>query len=243
MSTAAIVLAGGSGTRLQRTENKVYLPLGGRPMLAWSLAAFERSPLVDRIVLVVREGEQARAAAVTEPLGMTKLSTVVVGGSTRHDSEHAGIESLAEDIVAGAVDLVSIHDAARPFVTQDLLARILEVAKDVGGAVPGLELGGEFLLRVDGGDVPAPVPTGELRRVQTPQAFRARELLAAYRAASRASFHGVDTAASVDRFSDLAVEVVPGDPRNIKVTFVEDLLAAEELAATWPDGGAEPASP
>lgn len=242
MSTAAIVLAGGSGTRLRRAENKVYLPLGGRPMLAWSLSVFERSPQVDRIVLVVREGEHSRAANVTVPLGLTKLSAVVVGGSTRHDSEHAGLEALADDIAAGAVDVVAIHDAARPFVTQDLLTRVLEVAREVGGAVPGLELGGEFLLRVDGGDVPVPVSTDEMRRVQTPQAFRAPELLTAYRAAADAAFHGVDTAASVQRFSDLTVEVVPGDARNVKVTFVEDLLAAEELAATWPDGGAAPAA-
>ena len=237
MTCAAIVLAGGSGTRLQRTENKVYLALAGRPMLAWSLLTFERSPAIDRIVLVVRDGDQARAGEVTRELGLTKLTDTVVGGATRHDSEHAGLEVLADAISAGTTRLVTIHDAARPFVTPALLGDILTAAEEHGGAVPGLELNGEFLLRVEGIDAPSPVPTNDLRRVQTPQAFRAAELLDAYRQASQVGFHGRDTAASVERFSELQVEVVPGDPRNVKVTFVQDLLAAEELAASWdPDG-------
>ena len=233
MTTAAIVLAGGSGTRLRRVENKVYLPLGGQALLAWSLQILERSPLVDRIVLVVRDGDEERAAAVTDPLGLAKLTETVVGGSTRHDSELAGLEVLAPDIVTDAVQLVAIHDAARPFVREALLERIFTMARAVGGAVPALELTGEFLLHVGLDGIPAPVPTTELRRVQTPQAFRARELLAAYRRAAEEAFHGVDTAESVERFSDLQVGTVPGDPDNIKVTFVEDLVLAEELAASW----------
>lgn len=233
MTTAAIVLAGGSGTRLQRVENKVYLPLGGRTLLAWCLRTFEDSPLVDRIVLVVRAGDEERAAAVTEPLGLHKLTQTVVGGSTRHDSELAGLEALAPDILAGAVGLIAIHDAARPFVRASLLDRVFTTANELGGAVPALELTGEFLLRVGSDGAPAPVPTTELRRVQTPQAFRARALLTAYRRASEEAFHGVDTAESVERFSDLQVGTVPGDPDNIKVTFLEDLILAEELAAAW----------
>lgn len=233
MTTAAIVLAGGSGTRLQRVENKVYLQLEGQTLLAWSLQTFERSPLVDRIVLVLRAGDEQRAAVVTGPLGLTKLTDTVVGGSTRHDSELAGLEVLATDILSGDVDLVAIHDAARPFVREGLLERVFTTARSVGGAVPALGLAGEFLLRVGPDGVPAPVPTSELRRVQTPQAFRARELLGAYRRASDEGFNGVDTAESVERFSDLAVGTVDGDPDNIKVTFVEDLVVAEELAGTW----------
>jgi 2-C-methyl-D-erythritol 4-phosphate cytidylyltransferase len=233
VTTATIVLAGGSGTRLQRPENKVFLPLGGQALLAWSLMAFESSPLVDRIVLVIRDGDEARAAAITAPLGLTKLAGTVVGGLTRHESERAGLEQLAPDIEAGAVDLVAIHDAARPFVRESLLERIFETARRVGGAVPALELTGEFLLRVGADGATAPVPTTELRRVQTPQAFRAPELLAAYRRASKEGFHGVDTAESVERFSDLEVGIVAGDADNVKVTYLEDLIVAEELARVW----------
>lgn len=237
MSTVAVLLAGGSGTRLQRAENKVYLRVGDRPLLAWSLETFERSPLIARIVLVVREGDDDRAQRIVDDSALSKHCVLVRGGATRHASEHAGLESLADEIRSGDVDLVCIHDAARPFVTQQLLERIVGAARRVGGAVPALTLGGEFLLRADeGGSAPVPVPTEDLRRVQTPQAFHARPLLDAYRRASDAGFFGVDTAESVQRFSDVEVELVRGDPDNVKVTYVEDLLAAEELARTWDPG-------
>jgi 2-C-methyl-D-erythritol 4-phosphate cytidylyltransferase len=233
VSTAVVVLAGGSGTRLQRAENKVFLPLGGQALLAWSLTAFEASPLVERIVLVVRQGDEDRAADVTGPLRLTKLTGTVVGGSTRHESERAGLEQLAPDIEAGVVDLVAIHDAARPFVREALLERIFEVARRVGGAVPALELTGEFLLHLGTDGAGTPLPTTELRRVQTPQAFQARALLDAHRRAWRAGFQGADTAESVERYSEVEVEVVAGDADNVKVTYLEDLTQAEELARAW----------
>jgi len=239
VTTVAVLLAGGSGTRLQRTENKVYLNVGNRPLLTWSLAAFERSPLVDRIVLVVREGDEGRARTIVAETRSEKVTDVVQGGATRHESEHAALESISSDILDGSVHLVLVHDAARPFVRDALLERVVATADRVGGALPGLPVEGDFLLRVDPDrPTPTPVPTDDLRRVQTPQGFHARPLLEAYRLASEAGFHGVDTAGSIERFSELEVELVPGDPDNLKVTYVDDLLIAEELAASW-----DPASP
>ena len=233
MSTVAVVLAGGSGTRLQHPENKVYLELGGRSLLAWSLLAFQRSQQVEGILLVVRAGDEPQAAAVTGPSGLTKLIGTVAGGATRHDSERAALEALAPDVLADRIGVIAIHDAARPFVREPLLERLVTCAREVGGAVPALQLDGGFLLRVGADGTPSPVPTDDLRRVQTPQVFRARELLLAYRRAEDAAFHGVDTAATVERFTDLTVGTVEGDPDNIKVTFVDDLPVAEELARGW----------
>ncbi len=241
MSTVAVLLAGGSGTRLQRAENKVYLNVGDRPLLAWSLDVFERSPLIDRIVLVVRDQDDDRAQRIITGAGIRKVDRLVRGGATRHESEHAALEAIAPEILDGTIDLVLIHDAARPFVRQALLDRIVHTAARVGGAVPGLPVDGDFLLRVvDDGRAPTPVPTDELRRVQTPQAFHAAPLLAAYRQASDEGFHGVDTAGSVERYSDLHVELVPGDHDNVKITYVEDLLLAQSLATTWDPDEFEP---
>jgi 2-C-methyl-D-erythritol 4-phosphate cytidylyltransferase len=237
MTAVAILLAGGSATRLGSGENKVYLQLGGVPMLAWSLRAFEDSALIDDIVLVVREADRPIAEGIAASLGLTKLRATVTGGDTRHDSERAGLESLAGAIEDGRTDLVAIHDAARPFVRPDLLERILVTAARVGGAIPALPLDSEFLLHVDAAGTSAPVDASQLRGVQTPQAFHAKELLQAYRRAAEAGFHGVDTAESVERFSDLRVEIVTGDPDNTKVTFFEDLILAEERAATWQQSG------
>jgi len=233
MTTTAIVLAGGSGTRLGSGDNKAYLPLAGRPLLAWSLAAFERCGLVDDVVLVTRAEDRTRAREVADATRVTKLRAIVEGGATRHASEHAGLTAIADDIGSGRTTLVAIHDAARPFVSGALLARLLVAAGEHGGSVPGLPVGAPFLVR--SGHADTVVWTDDLRRMQTPQAFRAREVLAAYRSATAAGFHGVDTAETVEHHGSLTVVVVPGDPDNRKVTFVDDLRAAEERAATWPE--------
>ena len=232
MTTTAILLAGGSGTRLGTGDNKAYLELAGHPLLVWSLAAFERCGLIDDVVLVTRAEDRARAREVADAAGVSKLGAIVEGGATRHASEHAGLEAIAGAITAGHVTLVAIHDAARPFVSQELLARLLATAAARGGAVPALPVGASFLARPATQDV---VPTADLRRMQTPQAFRARELLAAYREATLAGRHGVDTAETITDRGALTVAVVDGDPDNRKVTYADDLRAATERATTWPE--------
>ncbi len=238
MTTTAILLAGGSGTRLGVGDNKAYLELAGRPLVAWSLAAFERCERIDDVVLVTRPEDRTRALAAAADVGAHKLRAVVPGGATRHESEQAGLDTIAEDIRSGVVTLVAIHDAARPFVSGALLERLLVAAADRGGAVPGLPVGAPFLVRTTPpGDVAAGtrVDTSVLRRMQTPQAFHAPGLLAAYRSATAAGFHGVDTAETVERYGDLTVVVVDGDPDNRKVTYLDDLEAAERRATTWPE--------
>jgi len=236
MTTTAILLAGGSGTRLGTGDNKAYLDLDGHPLIAWSLAAFERCQRIDDVVLVTRAEDRARALAVAAAAGMTKVRDVVTGGATRHASEQAGLDAIAPDIDSGAVTLVAIHDAARPFVTDALLARLLDAAAARGGSVPGLPIDAAALIRTThdarhGTAVSTRVDASTLRRMQTPQAFHAAGLLAAYRAATAAGFHGVDTAETVERHGDLEVVVVAGDPDNRKVTYADDLAIATARAA------------
>jgi 2-C-methyl-D-erythritol 4-phosphate cytidylyltransferase len=247
MTTTAILLAGGSGTRLGTGDNKAYLELGGHPLVAWSLAAFERCPLITDVVLVTRPEDRDRALAAADAIGATKLRAVVAGGATRHASEQAGLDAIAGRIADGTVTLVAIHDAARPFVSGALLERLLTAAAEHGGSVPGLPVGAPFLVDVSGrtgasGPTSATgMPTGRivdtsvLRRMQTPQAFDAPGLLRAYRLATAAGFHGVDTAETVEHHGDLAVVLVAGDPENRKVTYTDDLEAAAARAADWPE--------
>jgi len=240
MTTTAILLAGGSGTRLGAGDNKAYLELDGHPLVAWSLAAFERCERIDDVVLVTRPEDRERALAVAAATGATKLRDVVAGGATRHASEQAGLDAIATRIASGAVSLVAIHDAARPFVSAALLTQLLETAAARGGSVPGLPVGTPSLIRTAHDGVPGTatstlIATATLRRMQTPQAFRAAELLAAYRAATAAGFHGVDTAETVERHGGLEIVVVAGDPENRKVTYADDLAAATARAATRPE--------
>lgn len=229
MSTAAILLAGGSGSRLRHTENKVFVQVGGRPVIAWSLRTFATCEAIDELVVVTRAGERARVAAIVASEQLTIPLRTASGGPTRSDSELSGLEALAADIDAGTVDVVLIHDAARPFVSAPLIAEVAATARRVGGAVPTLTMDeGVYRLTSDGGIIDEP---GDLHRAQTPQGFRARELLAAYRRSARDDFHGVDTAQTVERYTDLEVAIVVGEHTNIKVTYADDLETAGEIAA------------
>lgn len=221
--TAAIVLAGGSGTRAGTEVNKVYVAVAGRPVLTRALAAPLASPFVVVVALVVRPGDEERAADVA---GGDSRIRLVRGGPTRSASELAGLDAVGDLITDGAVTVVAIHDGARPLATPALWEAVVSAAADRGGAVPVLPL-------------PAPVYTltgGRLRprteslvRVQTPQAFLAGPLHAAFRRGAVAGFTGADTAATVERFSDLPIVTVPGDPHNVKVTYREDLALVEEF--------------
>jgi 2-C-methyl-D-erythritol 4-phosphate cytidylyltransferase len=233
--TVAVVLAAGSGTRLGAGRNKVLLELAGRPLLAWSLAAFEASQRVDDIVLVVRATDRCEISLGRATDGCAKLRAVVDGGATRHHSEEAALEVIAADILDGRVELVLVHDAARPFVGPALLDRVIDAARAHGGAIPGLPLPAAVLGMGEDGWARR-LPSDDLRRVQTPQAFRARELLAAFRATRSSSggrlTAGVDTAETVARATELEIRVVDGDERNVKITFADDLRTAAALAAT-----------
>ena len=231
---AAIILAGGSGSRIQKEINKVYLPINDRDMLEFSIETMDRSPLVERIVLVVRDEDRPSAELLIAETMPSKLTDVVLGGASRHESEQAGLAQLAPAIEQGSIDVVAIHDGARPFMTLELLGEVVSAARSTGGAIPGLEVEEPLFRHVNDGVEPLVQET--LRRVQTPQAFHAAPLLDAYRQAEAADFQGVDTAETVERFSDLEVVIVPGDPHNIKVTFVEDFFAAERYALEWDKG-------
>ena len=223
MPAAVVILAAGTGSRVGAGSNKVLLPLGDRPVLAWSVRDASALTDVRRVLVVVRPGEQDDvAAALTPYLGDDEIG-LVEGGETRHASEWAALRALAPAIEAGQVDVVAIHDGARPLAGQELFAATIATARESGGAIPVVRLPG--LLARDGRDLPP-----ELDGVQTPQAFRAADLLAAYTAAAADGFEGTDTAACWARYSDLPVAAVPSTPANLKITFPEDLDLALRLS-------------
>jgi 2-C-methyl-D-erythritol 4-phosphate cytidylyltransferase len=226
-----IVLAAGSGTRIGHSHSKVYLPLAGRPILAWSLELLWRVPGVGRLVLVARAGELELAAGVLQRELPGVPVELVSGGPSRHQSEYRALAHLAGDIRAGRIAALLIHDAARPLASLAMTERVLAAALLRGAAVPGVPA--ENVLGIDpAGRLAVAAAGGErLVTVQTPQAFRSGPLLEAHEAAARDGFTGTDTAACVERYAQTQVVVVPGDPGNLKVTFPDDLLVAERLLA------------
>ncbi len=219
---ALILLAAGQGTRVGHETNKVFLPLAGRRVLTWSLDSTQRLPGLAHTVLVLQDDDRVHADVVLHREARGREVTLVRGGDTRHASELHALRALAPSIRSGQLDVVVIHDAARPLAAPRLFTQVVDAARLLGGALPVLEQQG--LVFEDG----APV-VNRLVTVQTPQAFHAAPLLDAYEQAARTGFVGSDTAACVEQFSDLRVQGVPGDASNIKITFPEDLFLAERL--------------
>lgn len=225
---AAVVLAGGSGARLGATINKVYLPLAGRRVVSWSLLAFARVPEIGRLVLVIRPQDEHMVREILGREFDDHQLDIVYGGDSRHESEAAGVAHLAQDVREGKVDVILVHDGARPFVTGALIRSLIAAARAVGGSLPGIQDDG--LVQGNIAALTATEPLHDrLVRVQTPQAFSAAPLVEAYERAERDGFRGTDTAACVERYAELPIAYVEGDPRNIKITYPEDLFLAEQI--------------
>lgn len=220
MKIAAIVLAGGSGTRMGTGTNKPYLRVRGRPLLWYSLDSFRRAG-AEPIVVVTRTEDHDRLSE--SDIGEV---CVVEGGATRTDSEHAGIAALG----AADVDIIMIHDAARPFLTVNMIRHLAEATNRVGGAVPGLSFPTAPWHRGDG---PLEQIEDEIMRVQTPQSFAADSLRPAYRRAAADQAVAADTAEIMERYGDCDVAVIDGDPDLFKVTFQADLERVEAAAGRW----------
>jgi 2-C-methyl-D-erythritol 4-phosphate cytidylyltransferase len=227
---AAVVLAAGLGTRVGADGNKAYLPLAGRSMVSWSLDALTRVASVTRTVLVFRRGEQELARRTVERELPGAAVEFVEGGDSRHASEFNVLRNLAADIEAGSIDVVMIHDAARPVAGPEMFVTALGVAREFGGALPALKL--TDVVRSTSGHLES--LTAATVRVQTPQAFRALPLLRAYRAADGDGFEGTDTSSCVEKYTDLEVRTFDGEEANLKVTFAHDVAVAERLlTAGW----------
>ena len=236
-TAAVVILAAGSGSRVGAGRNKVLLPLRDVPVLAWSVRTALALPGVHRVVLVVAAGERDDVAAAVAPHLGEREVLVVDGGATRHDSEANALRVLAPAIEAGEVDVVAVHDAARPLAGAALFAATIAAAREQGGAIPVVPL--THLLPRDADPARKDERQVQLAGVQTPQAFRAPELLAAYRRSAQDGFVGTDTEASLRRYGGLRVVAVPGSPLNLKITFPEDVtLAARLLAGHADDSGA-----
>jgi 2-C-methyl-D-erythritol 4-phosphate cytidylyltransferase len=227
---AGIVLAAGSGTRVGNSRNKVYLPLAGRRIVTWSLELFRKIPGIGRLVLVVRDDDRELAEEVLDRELPGVPVDLVTGGETRHQSEYQALLHLADEIRQGEIDVVLVHDAARPLAPVRIVEEVLATAIRTGSAIPALPL--DDVVGVDEAGRMSDAGRTDLVRVQTPQAFKSGPLLTAYQAAAVDGFTGTDTASCVERYEGLPVHVVSGDPRNIKVTYADDLFTAELLLAT-----------
>jgi 2-C-methyl-D-erythritol 4-phosphate cytidylyltransferase len=224
MKTVAIIPAGGSGKRMQGRLSKQYLPLDGKPILVHTLRVFQRSPDIDEIILVVLEEDiQKVRQMIVESRRISKVRHVLAGGEQRQDSVRNGLAVIGND-----VEIVLIHDAVRPFVSEDLIHAVVREAEIHGAVTAGMPVK-DTIKRVDrNGTVLETLDRQVLWMTQTPQAFKRSLIQEAYRKADADQFYGTDDASLVERMG-FQVKMIAASYANFKITTPEDLLMAEFL--------------
>jgi len=219
MSAWAVLVAAGRGERLGGDRPKAFARLGGRPLLAESLARLEDSGWIEGIVVAAPEGWEEPVILLAEELGAGKVAVCVPGGETRAGSVRAGVAEVPEDAA-----VILVHDAARPLVSAEVIERVLlPLGEGWDGAVPALPVA-DTLKRGNDGAVGATVDRDELYVVQTPQAFVASTFRRALAGGGQAS----DCAGLVEAIGG-RVKLVEGDRRLVKVTTAADLAFVETL--------------
>jgi len=212
---SVIVVAAGEGKRFGGA--KPYALLKGKPILEWSLDAFEAHEDVSEVILVL--GDDSRKEVYSERY--TKIVSVVKGGEKRQDSVLSGFRQIDPT----KAEKILVHDGVRPLVSSELIGRIIEAVQEKGAVVPVVPLK-DTVKRVDGQEVKQTLEREKLFCVQTPQGFFYNVLKAAFDQAGEENFYGTDEAALVERIGK-KVYVVQGDPKNIKITTPEDIKIAE----------------
>jgi 2-C-methyl-D-erythritol 4-phosphate cytidylyltransferase/2-C-methyl-D-erythritol 2,4-cyclodiphosphate synthase len=215
----ALIVAAGGGSRMGGGIPKQFRDLGGRPMLAWSHAAFSDHPQITQVLTVVAEDQQDHARTLLPE------AWIEAGGASRRESVARGLRHLA---VAG-VTKVLIHDAARPFLSAHVIDRVLDGLTSADGAMPVLPVA-DTLARSDGGVLGITVPRDDVVRVQTPQGFHLQAVIAAH-AAWPADAEATDDAQMVRRLGG-RVALVQGDAMLEKITYPDDMTGAD-MRLTW----------
>ncbi len=218
MSVAVVIVAGGSGFRAGGELPKQYQLIGGRPVLWWTLKAFADHPEVSYVQTVIGAGHEKLFADATVGL---KIASPVAGGASRQDSCRLGIAACAKS----NAQKILIHDAARPFVSADLISQIIKELERSDGVVPGLPVA-DTMKFAPGGMVVNTVDRQSLWAVQTPQGFQHDAILNAHHQAHAQKLVGLtDDAAVAEKFG-IKVRIVYGREENRKLTTAEDIIVA-----------------
>ncbi len=231
MKTVAVVLAAGSGSRMKSDVKKQYLDIGGKPLIYYSLKAFEESP-VDDIVLVVSRGDiDFVRSEIVEKFGFDKVKAIVEGGLYRYHSVRLGLMAADDDY-----DYAFIHDGARPFLTKEIILRALDGARDYGACVAGMPVKDTIKICDEDGFAVSTPNRDRTWMIQTPQTFSFKLIKELYMRLDREEEEliakGVnitDDAMVVEYFTDRKVKLVEGSYNNIKITTPEDIPAAEAI--------------
>lgn len=219
----AVIVGGGGGTRFG--GDKLSIPIAGKPLIAWTLLAFERTPSISSIVMVIPGGREEEFRRIAREAGITKLTTVLAGGCHRHESVLRGLHALPS-----GTELAAIHDAARPLITSAMITRCLEVAATASDGASSLSAPvTDTLHRVDPeGYAAQTVDRSSLYAMQTPQVFRAAAIRDLLDTLDKDSGMPTDEV-SVALAAGWRIPFVENLEPNPKVTWPHDLVVIEAL--------------
>lgn len=229
----AIVLAAGQGKRMGTEVQKQYLELKGKPVLYYSLAAFEESPIIDDMILVTGAEQISYCQKeIVEKYGFSKVAAITAGGAERYLSVRQGLQAMENDNMANPNrdGYVFIHDGARPFVTGEMLERAYEAVQEHGACVVGMPVKDTIKLADEEGFAKSTPRRSFVWMIQTPQVFSVPLIKEAYEKLIAQGRRDVtDDAMVVEAMTECRVKLVEGSYANIKLTTPEDLKLAEVL--------------
>lgn len=219
-SVCAVIVAAGSGSRMGCGDvSKVMIELLGKPVISYTLRAYEEAESIDSIVVVARRSDMMLISDVAREFNITKLVSVVSGGETRSESVKNGLTALPKD-----TGYIAIADGARPLITPDIINATVKEAKKTGGAAPAIPVN-DTLKRVLGGKIERTVDRESLYAVQTPQVFDVIKYSAA-RSITNEDY--TDDTAYFEK-AGFAVSITQGSASNIKLTYAQDIALAESI--------------
>ena len=221
----AIILSGGTGSRMNPELPKQFLEIAGREIIARTIAAFEEHAAFDRIVIVSNPDYIDRTEALIRKEGFRKVDSVLPGGKTRQESSRIGVQAAISKETH-----VLIHDAARPFVSKELIDRILDGLKKCPAVLPAIP-SADTVVEMNEANIVSAIPKRDrIQRVQTPQAFEKELISRSHDHALREGFTAAtDDCSLVFRYQLAEVLVVPGSLDNMKITYPSDLRLAETI--------------
>jgi 2-C-methyl-D-erythritol 4-phosphate cytidylyltransferase len=216
-----VLPAAGSGKRMGAGQNKLFLPLAGKPILVHTLLVFEKDENCTGIWLAVKDEERLYIQSLLEQYDITKVKGLPTGGSERQHSVHSCIKEM------NAVEVVLVHDAARPFITVPIISQLTKMANEKGAAIAGVRAKDTMKI-VHNGIIKETVDRDALWMIQTPQAFRFDLLFEAEDVAEKVGFLGTDEAMLVERLGH-DIHIVESSYENVKMTTQEDLIFGEAI--------------
>lgn len=220
---SAVVLAAGNSQRMGK--DKILMPIGGKPVIAHTLTALERSEFIHEIVVVTKYESLQEVADICHNYGISKVSRVVLGGKTRLESSLIGVNNVSEEAT-----LIAIHDGARPFLGDNLIGRVVHAAQAHGAAAPAVTSTDTVRILNSKGAV-IETPQRELvALMQTPQVFMAEMIKISLAKAQEKGVKLTDDCSAVEALG-YKVTVVAGEADNIKLTTARDLYIAEGILA------------